>query len=255
MKLIYAPETLPEEFHKSVFLAGPTPRSTKVESWRKNAIEELEKQEYDGVVFIPEPRNGIFSHNYEDQVQWEEEAINMSDVILFWIPRDIEGGMPAFTTNHEHGEYFKLGKSVLGFPENADKMRYLEYKARKENATVTHTLEETVKKTIRMIHVGANRKNGERQVPIHIWRNYRFQTWYQKDIIKNKLFFKSAQLDWVYFTKNKIKAFAMNITTIDGQLLSKAELIFSDNIAIPDYCWEIFRDKVDKVDKYVKKEK
>ena len=34
MKVIYSPEPMPEAFRQSIFLAGPTPRSPEIESWR-----------------------------------------------------------------------------------------------------------------------------------------------------------------------------------------------------------------------------
>ena len=39
---------------KSIFLAGPTPRSLDVETWRKEAIRILEELGFDGIVYVPE---------------------------------------------------------------------------------------------------------------------------------------------------------------------------------------------------------
>lgn len=39
---------------KSIFLAGPTPRGENIESWRKYACQFLEKNGFDGVVYVPE---------------------------------------------------------------------------------------------------------------------------------------------------------------------------------------------------------
>ena len=248
MQLIYAPEPSPESFSKSIFLAGPTPRNQEVESWRPKAIEELEKQEYDGVVFIPEPRDGIFSTDYEDQVQWEENAMNMSDVILFWIPRDIKSGMPALTTNHEHGEYFKLGKSVLGFPDNADKIRYLEYKAMGHHVPIARKLQYTVRQALEMLskgemnQLGRLRKGGERYIPIHIWQNFNFDRWYQNQ----KRTIEKARLDWIQKDQysERVRTFAINITLSQGQTISKAEFVFTMNCSIPDIHWEMFEKNI-----------
>ena len=42
---------------KSIFLAGPTPRSKEVKSWRPEAIRLLKEKGFDGVVFVPEFEN------------------------------------------------------------------------------------------------------------------------------------------------------------------------------------------------------
>ena len=38
----------------SIFLAGPTPRSNDIKSWREEAIKILEQLEFEGIVYIPE---------------------------------------------------------------------------------------------------------------------------------------------------------------------------------------------------------
>ena len=84
MEVVYVGEEMPETFTKSIFLAGPTPRNKEeVDSWRPDALSILEDKGYDGVVFIPEPRDGEFKHNYDDQVSWEEKHLNIADCIVF----------------------------------------------------------------------------------------------------------------------------------------------------------------------------
>ena len=98
-------------------------------------------------VLIPEPRNGIWNKNYLDQVDWEEEAIRYSDILIFWIPRDIEGGMPGFTTNVEFGWWLdKKRKIILGYPPGAEKCRYLAYKFNKQfpRRTVAVSMDEVI---------------------------------------------------------------------------------------------------------------
>lgn len=40
--------------HKSIFLAGPTPRGEKNVSWRTRACKYLKDNGFDGVVYVPE---------------------------------------------------------------------------------------------------------------------------------------------------------------------------------------------------------
>jgi len=141
MKLIYANEKTVSK--KSIFLAGPTPRSKKVESWRPNAVAVLSKFGYNGVVFIPEDRSGEWKHSYIDQVKWEDRALHLSSLILFWIPRCLDT-MPGFTTNVEFGRFLGSGKIILSFPKNAPKMKYLEYHAIESCVPVFYELESAI---------------------------------------------------------------------------------------------------------------
>src|SRR5437773_3452695 len=58
MKTIYVSQSFPHSFHKSLYLAGPTPRDPTVSSWRPQALRLLESLAYDGVVFVPESQEG-----------------------------------------------------------------------------------------------------------------------------------------------------------------------------------------------------
>jgi 8-oxo-dGTP pyrophosphatase MutT (NUDIX family) len=186
MEVIYAGEEMPEKFSKSIFLAGPTPRNKdEVESWRPDALSILEDKGYDGVVFVPEPRDGEFKHSYDDQVEWEEKYLNVADCIVFWVPRDIEPDskgypkMAAFTTNVEFGVWQTSGKVVFGAPDKATKNGYLKYYADKYNVPVSESLVETLDNAMEMLDDGAEREGGERYVPLLIWRLESFQSWYK----------------------------------------------------------------------------
>jgi calcineurin-like phosphoesterase family protein len=126
---VYAEEDIPLLGDK-VFLAGPTPRSLDIESWRPEMIKTLREAGYEGHILLPEKRNLEEGYDYDTQVAWESDALDASDLIVFWVPRNLET-MPGFTTNIEFGEWMKSGKIVLGYPFNADKMRYMQMKADK----------------------------------------------------------------------------------------------------------------------------
>jgi hypothetical protein len=139
VKVIYAREQL----ENSIFLAGPTPREEGVPSWRPRALELLEKINFNGKVFVPEDRNGKAKFDYDDQIHWEWKALEAATIILFWIPREIET-MPAFTTNVEFGLYAASGKILLGYPPEAQKMRYLGELAKRYNVPTYSKLEDLV---------------------------------------------------------------------------------------------------------------
>jgi nucleoside 2-deoxyribosyltransferase len=162
MKIVYANQELPESWNKSIFLAGPTPRSADVKSWRGEAVSELEKLGYDGVVFIPEDEHGKWQHSYVEQVDWEERCLNASDCVVFWIPRELKT-MPGFTTNIELGVWLDSGKAVVGFPEKAPKTKYIEHYTKKLKVPNGRTLRGTLEEAIRFLGDGAERTGGARK--------------------------------------------------------------------------------------------
>ena len=177
MQIIYAKEDAPRQITKSIFLAGPTPRSDDGKSWRPDALSILEQQCYDGVVFVPEPRDGIWHGDYIGQVEWEEQHLNMADCIVFWVPRDMKT-MPALTTNIEWGEWKDSGRVVLGAPHNAKSIRYMRHFAEKLCVNHYDTLASTLQHAIDFVSAGSSRTEGEREVPLYIWNTPHFQQWY-----------------------------------------------------------------------------
>ena len=149
MQLIFSDmETIP---NGGIFLAGPTKRGSKYEtSWRKLAVSIFGLSKYKGILYIPEysddtPFEDSLS-NIHKQTDWEWEALGKASVIMFWIPRELPD-MPAFTTNVEFGRYTALvpQKVILGYPEDAVKMRYLDYLYTKMcKRSASRSLEETI---------------------------------------------------------------------------------------------------------------
>jgi hypothetical protein len=133
----------------SIFLAGPTPRSSEVRSWRPDAITHFKQLDFQGTVFIPEDEKGKWQHSYIEQVEWEEKALTAATVIVFWVPRNLKT-MPAFTTNVEWGTWHKSGKVVLGAPDDAPKMSYLRHYAKKYGIPTANNLEDTLKNAIEL---------------------------------------------------------------------------------------------------------
>lgn len=111
---------------KSIFLAGPTPRGESVISWRTDACEILKQLGFDGVVYVPEYSTWKPKEDYVDQAMWERIALTNATVILFWIPRKLPD-MAAFTTNVEFGYWLHSGKVIYGRPNDAIKIKYLDW--------------------------------------------------------------------------------------------------------------------------------
>ena len=112
-----------------IFLAGPSPRDAEVADWRDEAIEMFREARFNGTLFIPRPSGGHMD-SYDGQVDWELDHLDMADIILFWVPRDLVT-LPAFTTNIEFGSYVKSDKITYGRPDSSPKNRYLDHLYRK----------------------------------------------------------------------------------------------------------------------------
>lgn len=111
---------------KSIFLAGPTPRSNEIKSWRPEACIFLEDNGFDGIVYVPEYSSWRPLENYLTQVEWERDALSNASVIVFWIPRELPD-MPGFTTNVEFGYWIHTGKIIYGRPNESKKNEYLDW--------------------------------------------------------------------------------------------------------------------------------
>ena len=110
----------------SIFLAGPTPRSRDIVSWRVEAIDHLRGLGFAGTVLVPERSEWTSGFNYLDQIEWEYAGLEACSVIVFWVPRD-PATLPGFTTNVEFGRYVGSGRCVYGRPEGALHTRYLDW--------------------------------------------------------------------------------------------------------------------------------
>lgn len=104
------------------------------------------------MVFVPESPDGGFGGTWEAQVDWEDACLNTSDVIAFWIPRDMRT-LPGLTTNVEWGRWESSGKVVLGAPPDAPATRYLRHYAVKHGVPTADTLERTMDAALALLQV------------------------------------------------------------------------------------------------------
>ncbi len=199
LTLVYAGEDLPNRIEKSIFLAGPTPRLDETKSWRDDAIQLLKDNKYDGVVFIPEARDGKKYPNYDDQIHWETKMLDLCDCILFWIPRELNENfeMLALTTNIEWGKYQRSEKVVIGFPKDSKENRYIEKECNDLSISIHSTLDNTVKSAIDFIGNGSLRIDGECYIPLNVWNTQMFQNWYKaQKAVGNEL--RYARVNYIF---------------------------------------------------------
>lgn len=196
--VVYAHEQPPADWDASVFLAGPTPRDPGVTSWRPEAISLLRAQwAGDGrlAVFVPEHRSGRHD-SYTGQIEWEEAGLHLSDVVIFWVPRDLDT-LPAFTTNVEWGTWHDSGRVVFGAPPGAPKNNYLLHYAADQAVPTAVTLPGTIRAALAEIGHGARRAGGQRHVPLLLWRTASFQRWYAAQAAAGNSLL-SARVVWTF---------------------------------------------------------
>lgn len=207
MHIVYSLEEPPQGFYSSLFLAGPTPRSKEVASWRPQCLDLLGRIGYQGVVFVPEMRPGTVDFPDEGYPDWEHRMLNMSDLILFWVLRDL-ATLPGFTTNVEFGLFARSGKILFG-PQDGVKNGYLNFVASKWHIFSGYTLEILVVRALMELFEngvhGAWRVGGERAIPLFIWRHRAFQNWYQAQTSAGHRL-DGAEVEWISKVRNKPEA-------------------------------------------------
>lgn len=209
MQIVYAKQDPPASWQHAIFLAGPTPRDPETPSWRPEAIRILEELGYDGVVFVPEPEDGQWRGSYTDQTEWEKMGTEMADKVVFWVPRDLRT-MPALTTNIEFGRYVDTGKAVLGHPEGAPKMRYLDWLV--TDADPDGGWYHDLRATLQAATLGWDklpvRSGGERWVPAVIFTTPMFQSWYRQMVeVGNRL--DKAGVRWTFRLKGRVFSYVL----------------------------------------------
>jgi hypothetical protein len=123
----------------SIFLAGPTSRHQLIEyNWRSSAVYLLRKADFQGFIFVPEPRGEEVAGDFTERDfihRWESSRLLSSSRVLFWIPRK-EDELLGLNTNLELGIF--IGRALLsrnsssvfiGWPDGAERMGLPEHYA------------------------------------------------------------------------------------------------------------------------------
>ncbi|WP_037919739.1 nucleoside 2-deoxyribosyltransferase domain-containing protein [Streptomyces xanthophaeus] len=195
--IVHVDEEPPTAWSAAVYLCGPTPTDPREPSWRPDAVAALRAGwagEGTLAVFVPEPSEGGGYPAYADQIRWEEEAMRLSDVVAFYIPRDM-ARLPGLVSNIKWGAWCDSGRAVLGAPPEAVRMEYLLHFAGTLGVPVARSVEETVRAALDRIGPGVHRTVGERAVPLRVWHTGPFQQWYaQRRAAGDRLL--DAHVEW-----------------------------------------------------------
>ena len=230
MQIIFSDSPQPQQITHSIFLAGPSPRKPQDNNWRIEAIEILKKLNFTGQVFIPIPKEKFYngqdenSWTYLKQIQWECSFRHIADKIVFWVPRSIAHEQPGFTTNVEFGEDLHSGKIIYGRPDNADKCRYLDERIKQIQQPIFNTLEKTLEYTVTQLTNPSVRDNGEIFIPLHIWQDNEFQTWYTNLKNNGNQLIEAKVLHHYTVGQNKLFSYVLKVN-----IFIKSENRYKDN--------------------------
>ena len=161
------PEDKP--LHRSVFLAGPTARGVTRTPWRAEALAWLEEKRFEGVVLLPEFREGLFERRAprifggkpspipgmrdvsHEVLRWETAGIEHATVVLFWMPFHLAAiddptSLPGFTTRAEVSRELArdAARLVLGMPQGALSSSHIRFHAHHAGVPIAPTLQETL---------------------------------------------------------------------------------------------------------------
>ncbi|GAA1618742.1 hypothetical protein [Actinoplanes couchii] len=232
--IVYANEQPPDAWDASLFIAGPMPRTIDVPSWRPEALKAVEAAwtgAGDLVVFVPEPRSG--KPLKYDHHTWEDGWLAIVDVIVFWVPRDMQH-MPGLTTNVEFGRWESSGRIVLGAPPTAAHVGYLRECAARNGAPITATLDAAAAAAMAMIGAGSHRAAAARQVPLPVWRHPEFQTWLTARHQAGYTLVE-ARILWIHRNNDHIPArWVLNVKLQKGDSEPSDEFIAFGDLSRPD---------------------
>ena len=137
-----------------VFLGGPIQGAP---NWQSKICDDLSG--YENLVITNPRRKSLdkSKFNYNEQVKWESEYLNESDILVFWLPKEeekIEGRMYGQTTRFEIGEWMAKcsSKIIIGIDEDFPMKRYIKNRLEKDyDIKVLDTYNEVLKSTQRRI--------------------------------------------------------------------------------------------------------
>ena len=124
----------------SIFLAGI---GAELSAWRSHVCNLLEQASFTGTVFMPFTKPSATAEQVEASLRWNQSAMRMSTVIMFWLP--VEREDLGFDTVFQFGQHAQSAQLVVGIPKDAQYAEHvLNYYIKPyEWGAVHHTLEET----------------------------------------------------------------------------------------------------------------
>ena len=153
MKVLISPKQYEGKKNENIFLflGGPIQGA---EDWQNKVCDDL--SEIDNLLITNPRRSNYNGFNLNEQISWETEYLNDSDILMFWIPKEeeiIEGRVYGQTTRFEIGEWVAKSrhKIIIGIDDSFPMKKYLKNRLEKDYGidvkdTYSEVLTETKKR-------------------------------------------------------------------------------------------------------------
>jgi len=168
----------PRYWDASVFIDGSSAdASPPGMSWRSDAIAMLrDRWRRPGrlVVFVSAHGEEVTATATEDLAEWHDYALGIADIALFWWPDPLDPRLPRAMLAACDDRQRAIHGAPPQAPNAEDLLRY----AGSHGITTATTLSGMISAALGMIDSGARRTDGEREVPLPVWRSESFQRWY-----------------------------------------------------------------------------
>jgi len=155
----------------------------------------LEGLTVNALVFLPSADAN--SNDPSKLLAWEESAIAVSDIILFWLPGSSTDAEIAYCSVC-FGKWASSGKVVYG-GDSSPNMLFgsLDSLAAREMVTKHSSIDECIADFVRKTQNGVARKDGECFVPLHVYNHVAFSKWYEgMKKVGNRL--DGANFEWAF---------------------------------------------------------
>lgn len=134
MKVLNSPEQYQGKKNENVFLflGGPIQGA---ENWQNKVCDDL--SDINNLVITNPRRENYDGFNLDEQINWETEYLNKSDILMFWIPKEkevIEGRVYGQTTRFEIGEWVAKchKKIIIGIDDSFPMKKYIKKRLEKD---------------------------------------------------------------------------------------------------------------------------
>lgn len=177
-------EALPPAFTASIYLAGsPGP------AWRDELLAQLAAAGFDGVVFVPEPRQGAVATDAARHEAWRSDALAITDLLVLHTADGIgqsPGSLSLWADWPRTGRMIVCGPRSEGISrQSAQRLIFAD-----TSADVTALI-------LKFLRPGAVRRAGERSVPLSLWRSPSFQSWYRA-LSRAGHFLEEIDVEWTH---------------------------------------------------------
>jgi len=174
--------TIPPDFERSLFVYTTPQLFSEVRQELQQSLQ------LSTAVFLPFSEDSSTRPDAKTALEWEETAIAISDIIMFWLPNsctvdDIARcsvcfGKWASSGKVIYGREVQPGKEIPMEEEEIKRFGYIDSLAKRECVAKNASLQDCIAEYEKKTKNGVLRREGERYVPLHIFNHGAFAAWY-----------------------------------------------------------------------------